>query len=56
MGTFREDGFPDEEYYAVNLEGTRNLLEASVEAGVERFVHCSTIGVCGRPTVASSRE
>jgi nucleoside-diphosphate-sugar epimerase len=44
---FREAGFPDEEYYAVNLEGTRNLLEASVEAGVERFVHCSTIGVCG---------
>ena len=44
---FREAGFPDEEYYAVNLEGTRNLLDASVAAGVRRFVHCSTIGVCG---------
>ena len=44
---FREAGFPDEEYYAVNLEGARNLLEASAAAGVRRFVHCSTIGVCG---------
>jgi len=44
---FREAGYPDEEYYSVNLEGTRNLLDASVAAGVKRFVHCSTIGVCG---------
>ena len=31
----------------MNVEGTRNLLDASVEAGVKRFVHGSTIGVYG---------
>jgi nucleoside-diphosphate-sugar epimerase len=44
---FRRAGFPDSEYWKVNVEGTRNLLDASVSAGVTRFVHCSTIGVCG---------
>ncbi len=31
----------------VNVEGTLALLETAVEAGVRRFVHCSTIGVFG---------
>jgi nucleoside-diphosphate-sugar epimerase len=31
----------------VNVAGTRHLLEASVQAGVKRFVHGSTIGVYG---------
>ena len=44
---FRRAGFPDEEYRKVNVEGTRLLLDLSREAGVTRFVHCSTIGVCG---------
>jgi len=44
---FRRAGVPDAEYTDVNVEGTRHLLEASMAAGVERFVHCSTIGVCG---------
>lgn len=36
-----------EEFLAVNYEGTRSLLEASREAGVRRFIYCSTIGVHG---------
>lgn len=31
----------------VNVQGTRNVLEASVAAGVKRLVHGSTIGVYG---------
>lgn len=44
---FREAGHPDSEYWKVNVEGTKNVLDSAVEAGVKRFVHCSTIGVCG---------
>jgi nucleoside-diphosphate-sugar epimerase len=32
----------------VNIEGTENLLKASLRAGVGRFVHLSTIDVYGR--------
>ncbi|MGE0114224.1 MAG: NAD-dependent epimerase/dehydratase family protein [Steroidobacteraceae bacterium] len=32
----------------VNVEATRNLLEAAKQVGVGRFVHCSTVGVQGR--------
>ncbi len=31
--------------YSVNVEGTRNLLEATYRAGVRRFVHASSIAV-----------
>lgn len=31
----------------VNVEGTRNLLEAAARKGVRRFVHTSTAGTCG---------
>jgi dihydroflavonol-4-reductase len=42
-----EANVPDEHFYKVNVEGTRNMLEASVAGGVKRFVHGSTIGVYG---------
>jgi dihydroflavonol-4-reductase len=32
---------------AVNVDGTRNLLDAAVRAGVRRVVHTSTAGTCG---------
>jgi dihydroflavonol-4-reductase len=32
---------------AVNVEGTRNLLDAAARAGVRRVVHTSTAGTCG---------
>ncbi|MFZ5516437.1 MAG: NAD-dependent epimerase/dehydratase family protein [Candidatus Zhuqueibacterota bacterium] len=44
---FREQDVPNHFFYDVNVGGTKNLLEASVEAGVRRFVHCSTVGVQG---------
>lgn len=43
-----EMNVPDELFRSVNVEGTRNMLEASLEAGVERFVHGSSIGVYDR--------
>ncbi len=42
-----EANVPDKHYYDVNVEGTRNMLEAAVKRGVSRFVHGSTIGVYG---------
>ena len=42
-----EANVPDEHFYTVNVNGTKNLLDASVQAGVRRFVHGSTIGVYG---------
>jgi nucleoside-diphosphate-sugar epimerase len=36
------------EFHRVNVEATRNLLEAAAAANVRRFVHCSTVGVQGR--------
>ncbi len=37
-----------EEFYSVNVEGTRNLVEAAKgSAHVERFVHISTVAVIG---------
>ncbi len=33
--------------YRVNVDGTRNLLEAAMEAGVERVVYASTVGALG---------
>ena len=45
--TYREAGQPDAAYRAVNVEGTRHVLEAAVAAGATRVVHCSTGGVHG---------
>lgn len=42
-----EANVPDKHFWDVNVEGTRNMLDASIEAGVSRFVHGSTIGVYG---------
>ena len=35
--------------YAVNVDGTKNVLTAAVEAGVERAVYTSTVGALGNP-------
>lgn len=42
---FREAKHRPGHYRRVNVDGTRLLLEAAVERGVRRFVHCSTVGV-----------
>ncbi|WP_136805730.1 NAD-dependent epimerase/dehydratase family protein [Desulfosediminicola flagellatus] len=44
---FRQAGVPDQVYWDVNVTATENLLKLSHEAGVKRFVHCSTVGVHG---------
>ena len=36
-----------EELYRSNVEGTRHLLEAAREAGVDRIVYTSTVGCIG---------
>ena len=39
---------PDpERMYAANVRGTRTVLEAARDAGVERAVHCSSVAVLG---------
>ena len=42
-----EANVPDQHFRDVNVEGTRNVIEAAVQSGVKRFVHGSTIGVYG---------
>lgn len=41
-------GIPYQDYYQVNVEGTRYLLEAAANRGC-RFVYCSSVGVMGHP-------
>jgi nucleoside-diphosphate-sugar epimerase len=45
------DFVPRSSYYRVNVTGTRNLAEAALQSGVERFVHASSVAVYGmKPT------
>ncbi|MCC6367771.1 MAG: NAD-dependent epimerase/dehydratase family protein [Bryobacterales bacterium] len=39
-----------EELYQSNVDGTRNILRAAREAGVERLVYTSTVGCIGIPS------
>jgi dihydroflavonol-4-reductase len=45
--TYREAGQPDAAYRAINVDGTRHVLEAAQAGGARRVVHCSTGGVHG---------
>jgi nucleoside-diphosphate-sugar epimerase len=38
-------GMPESRYWEVNVDGTRHLLQAAAESGVERFLYCSSVGV-----------
>ncbi len=41
---------PDRSVYRkVNIDGTRNVMEAALEAGVSKVVHISTGGIYGKP-------
>ena len=44
---FRREAADEGEYWDVNVGGTRHVLETAAELGVERVVHCSTVGVHG---------
>ena len=45
-----------ETYYRVNVQGTRNLLEAARQAGVRRLVHTSSIVAVGASDTAASLD
>ena len=47
VSNFRTASGPEESYIKTNLEGTQKIIEAARKSGVNRFVHCSTIGVHG---------
>jgi dihydroflavonol-4-reductase len=42
-------GYQWEDFYQSNVQGTRNILDASVIAGVKRVVHTSSIAVLAPP-------
>ncbi|HUQ51838.1 MAG TPA: NAD-dependent epimerase/dehydratase family protein [Gammaproteobacteria bacterium] len=44
---FRELNVPEQHYYEVNVDGTRNVLAAAARAGVQKVIYCSTCGVHG---------
>jgi len=44
------------ELYHSNVEGTRNLLTAARDAGVERVVYTSTVGCIGIPTAGLGNQ
>jgi nucleoside-diphosphate-sugar epimerase len=44
---FRPENVSRQEMWEVNVQGTKNLLDAALKSGVQRFVHCSTVGVHG---------
>lgn len=47
---------PNSYYYDVNVNGTKNLLDASVKFDVKKFVHCSTGGVLGHISKPPANE
>jgi nucleoside-diphosphate-sugar epimerase len=55
-GALVSDWATTEEIARTNVEGTRKLLEASVGASVQRFIHFSTTDVYGYPDGAAIDE
>ncbi len=53
---FRSAASVDQDYRDIHVEGVRHLLEAAVRQKVERFVHCSTVGVHGDVKVPPATE
>ncbi|MBE0525017.1 MAG: SDR family NAD(P)-dependent oxidoreductase, partial [Methanosarcinales archaeon] len=54
---YREGGgISEKPFWDVNVEGTKNMLEASVHANVDRFIHCSTGGVHGNISKPPANE
>ncbi len=53
---FRKTTASKEHYWAVEVGGTKNLLDASIQENVDRFIHCSTTGVYGHITKPPADE
>ncbi|MGO8905802.1 MAG: aminotransferase class III-fold pyridoxal phosphate-dependent enzyme [Solirubrobacteraceae bacterium] len=55
-GALVSDWATREEIIRTNVEGTRSLLDASVDASVQRFIHFSTTDIYGYPDGAAIDE
>lgn len=44
---FRPENVTRNDMWDTNVQGTKNALDSAIKAGVQRFVHCSTVGVHG---------
>lgn len=53
---YRQENVPKKLFWDVNVNGTKSLLEASLRSGVQRFVHCSTVGVQGEISDPPAKE
>ena len=53
---YRTELADESEFFAVNVEATRTLLQAAKDANIPRFVHCSTVGVQGEITEPPATE
>jgi dihydroflavonol-4-reductase len=51
-----ERGIPESEFYRVNVDALRSLLEASRSARVQRFVHMSSCGIYGNVEKSPANE
>lgn len=47
VSNFRNGGSDKKDAYAINVQGTENVLEACLKSQVKHLIHCSTIGVHG---------
>ena len=43
----KDFGVPDDEYYSVNVAGTKNLLDVATDLGIKDFVFYSSVAVYG---------
>jgi nucleoside-diphosphate-sugar epimerase len=55
-GALVSDWATKQEISSANVAGTRNLLDASIAASVERFIHFSTTDVYSHPQTGSSPQ
>ncbi len=42
---YRQESIPDKQFWDVNFESVKTIIEACLKHDVKRIVHCSTIGV-----------
>ncbi|MBN1423733.1 NAD-dependent epimerase/dehydratase family protein [Candidatus Fermentibacteria bacterium] len=54
--SYRDTGFGEADHMAANLHGTEHMYAAARNAGVRRFVYCSTVGVHGEIHGAAAAE
>lgn len=53
---YRSEHAERDEFRQVNVEATRNMLDAAKKNGIKRFIHCSTVGVQGEIEDAPASE